>query len=160
MHGLSPIPSWRCWLAATLLLVATGCASLQSTMNTTSSQALREQVRAAEIAFARTMADRDHAAFTSFLSEETVFFTPQAVHGRKAVSDAWARFYQGPKAPFSWAPAEVEVLASGMLAISSGPVFDPDGKPIAQFTSIWRQESPGVWKVIFDKGCNCPPRQP
>jgi hypothetical protein len=29
---------------------------------------LREQVRKTEIAFAKTMADRDHAAFTKFLA--------------------------------------------------------------------------------------------
>jgi hypothetical protein len=34
---------------------------------------LTEQVRRAEIAFAKTMADRDHVAFTSFLAEEAVF---------------------------------------------------------------------------------------
>ena len=120
--------------------------------------ALREQVRGTELAFARTMADRDLAAFASFLSEETVFFSPQATHGKQAVARAWARFYEGPVAPFSWRPEEVEVLASGQLAISSGPVFNPAGKQIGQFMSIWRLEAPGTWRIIFDKGCNCPAR--
>ena len=40
--------------------------------------------------------------------------------------------------------------------LSTGPVFDPDGKPVASFTSVWRQVSPGVWRIVFDKGCNCP----
>jgi ketosteroid isomerase-like protein len=154
-----PIPDLRGWLAAMALALLAGCATT-APAPAASNEALAAQVRATEYAFAKTMADRDHAAFVSFLSDETVFFSPKAMHGKKAVGDAWARFYQGPKAPFSWQPAEVEVLASGNLAISSGPVLDPDGKPFAQFMSIWRQESPGVWKIIFDKGCNCPPRQP
>ena len=32
------------------------------------------------------------------------------------------------------------------------------GKLIATFTSVWRQESPGVWRIVFDKGnevCDC-----
>ena len=81
------------------------------------------------------------------------------MHGKAAVAAAWKRFYERPQAPFSWAPDSVEVLASGTLAISSGPVFDPSGKRVATFTSIWRQEPPGVWRVVFDKGnddCNCP----
>lgn len=159
MRNLSTL-SIRGWLAAFCAFVfaaLAGCAT-QPAATATSNEVLREQVRRTEIAFAKTMADRDLAGFSSFLAEETVFFSPKATHGRKAVTEGWARFYQGPKAPFSWAPAEVEVLASGNLAISSGPVFDPDGKPFAQFMSIWRQESPGVWKIIFDKGCNCPPR--
>jgi hypothetical protein len=75
------------------------------------------------------------------------------------VTDAWARFYEKPKAPFSWKPDEVEVLSSGTLALSSGPVHDPEGKLIGRFMSIWRMEQPGVWKIVFDKGCNCPLRE-
>lgn len=116
------------------------------------------QVTEAELAFAKTMADRDHAAFTRFLSADAVFFSgPQPLRGRAAVAAYWKRFYEGRQAPFSWKPAHVEVLPDG-LAMSTGPVFDPAGKPVATFTSVWRQESPGVWRVVFDNGCNCPPR--
>jgi len=34
-------------------------------------------------------------------------------------------------------------------------VFDPGGKCIGRFTSIWRQEAPAVWRIIFDKGGPC-----
>ena len=53
----------------------------------------------------------------------------------------------------------VEVLDSGTLALSTGPVHDPQGKLVATFTSIWRLEAPGTWKIIFDTGnevCDCP----
>ncbi|HTP99669.1 MAG TPA: nuclear transport factor 2 family protein [Casimicrobiaceae bacterium] len=120
---------------------------------------LQKQVADTERAFAKTMADRDHAAFTSFLSEETIFFTvPKPLHGKAEVAAAWKRFYEGPKAPFSWSPETVEVLESGTLALSSGPVFDPSGKRFATFSSIWRQEAPGVWRIVFDRGnpdCIC-----
>ena len=115
---------------------------------------LKEQVRATERAFAKTMADRDHAAFASFLSDETVFFGGNAVNrGPKQVADAWKRFFEGAKAPFSWEPEQVEVLDSGTLALSSGPVYDPDHKRTGTFTSIWRKEAGGKWKIVFDKGC-------
>lgn len=120
---------------------------------------LKKQVADAERAFAATMKARDHAAFTSFLSEETVFFTgPAPLHGKTAVANAWKRFYDTPAAPFSWEPDEVEVLASGTLAMSTGPVYDPGGKLISRFSSIWRQESPGQWRIVFDRGsevCDC-----
>jgi ketosteroid isomerase-like protein len=120
---------------------------------------LARQVADAERAFAKTMADRDHAAFTAFLSDEAVFFTgPTPLHGKDAVAAAWKRFYEQPQPPFSWAPVDVEVLASGTLAISSGPVRNPAGKLIATYTSIWRLEAPGVWRVVFDRGseaCDC-----
>ena len=142
-------------LAAAALLL--GCAA---PLPRVSPEEARRQVTATERAFAQTMADRDHGAFASFVAEDTVFFSgPKPLHGKQAVVDFWARFYQKPQAPFSWEPDEVEVLDSGTLAISSGPVRNPEGKLFARFTSIWRLEAPGRWKIIFDKGnpeCDCP----
>ena len=143
-----------------ILSMLAGCATTQSPAAGPAAAAdrgaLERAVRDTESAFARTMADRDHAAFTRFLSAETVFFAgSRALRGRDAVASAWKPFYEGPAAPFSWAPETVEVLDSGQLALSSGPVHDPAGKRIATFTSIWRQEAPGVWRIVFDKGCAC-----
>jgi uncharacterized protein (TIGR02246 family) len=117
---------------------------------------LTQQVADAERAFAKTMADRDHAAFASFLSEEAVFFSgpTKVLRGRQQVAEGWKPLYEKPSAPFSWKPEKVEVLDSGTLALSSGPVQDPSGKLVGTFTSIWRLEAPGQWRVVFDKGCD------
>ena len=116
---------------------------------------LKQQVTDTERAFAKSMADRDHAAFTSFLAEETLFYNSKGpLRGKQVVAEAWKPFYAEPQAPFSWEPAQVEVLESGTLAISTGPVRDPQGKVIASFNSIWRLEAPGRWRIIFDKGCD------
>lgn len=113
----------------------------------------RQQVVAAERAFAKSMADRDLDAFASFVAEDAVFFSgPKPLRGRQQVVAWWKRYYTSPAAPFSWEPEEVEVLESGALALSSGPVRDPQGKVIARFTSIWRLEAPGNWRIVFDKG--------
>lgn len=115
---------------------------------------LAAQVRAAEAAFARSMADRDHTAFVAHLADDAIFFAGNGVvlRGRQAVAAAWKAYYEGPKAPFSWQPETVEVLASGTLAHSSGPVFAADGRRIATFNSVWRLEGDGRWRVVFDKG--------
>jgi len=119
-----------------------------------SNATLGQQVREAEIAFAKTMADRDHDAFATHVSEEAVFFDDRsALRGRSAVAAGWAGFFEGPDAPFSWKPERVEVLESGTLALSTGPVFDPRGNQVGTFNSIWRREADGVWRVVFDKGC-------
>jgi ketosteroid isomerase-like protein len=114
---------------------------------------LSQQVADTERAFARSMAERDHEAFKSFLDEETVFFSGEApLRGSAQVAAAWKAFYEGEQPPFSWEPKTVEVLDSGTLALSSGPVHDPEGNRIATFTSIWRLDESGQWKIIFDKG--------
>lgn len=112
------------------------------------------EVRAAERAFAKTMADRDFAAFGRSIAEEGVFFGRKgAIRGRAAVTAEWKRFFEGAEAPFSWEPETVEVLPSGKLALTSGPVKDPKGALIGTFSTIWRLESDGKWRVVFDKGC-------
>jgi len=120
-----------------------------------SSVALSRQVFVAESSFAATMARRDLDAFARFLSPEAVFFGDTVVfRGKAEVLQAWRKFYEGPKPPFSWKPGVIEVLPSGTLALSSGPVFDPTGKRVASFSSIWRREAGGKWLIVFDKGCS------
>jgi ketosteroid isomerase-like protein len=152
----SLISACAAWL--TMLAGMTGAHAVPPNL-----QELQKQVADTERAFAKTMADRDHPAFVSFVSEEAVFFTSTtALRGKHQVGDFWKRFYEKPAAPFSWEPKDVEVLDSGTLALSSGPVRDPNGKVFATFTSIWRLEAPGVWRIVFDKGndvCDCP-KQP
>ena len=114
---------------------------------------LEEQVRATERAFAKSMADRDFAAFTAHLSDEAVFMGGAALRGRQAVADGWARFFDGAEAPFSWEPETVVVLTSGTLALSSGPVRNPAGERVGTFNSVWRRETDGRWRIVFDKGC-------
>jgi ketosteroid isomerase-like protein len=115
-----------------------------------------DQVRAAETAFAKSMADRDLAAFTALLADEAVFFGGKGVmRGKAAVAGDWKRFFDGPAAPFSWKPAEVEVLSSGNLGFTSGPVYDQKGQRIGTFNSVWQRQADGSWKIVFDKGCEC-----
>jgi ketosteroid isomerase-like protein len=137
-------------LAAAGFALVAGCATPGAPVR---GDAAKQQVAATERAFAKTMADRDLKAFASFLSDDTVFFSgPRPLHGKQAVIEAWSRFYDKPQAPFSWAPKVVEVSGDGMLGISGGPVYDPQGKLFACFSSVWRQESPGIWKIVFDRG--------
>ena len=122
---------------------------------------LMKQVEDTERAFAQTMADRDFEAFRSFLSAETVFFAGETpLRGAAQVAETWRPYFEGPDAPFSWAPETVVVLESGTLALSSGPVLDPAGQRVATFNSIWRREADGRWLIVFDKGsphCEPPP---
>jgi ketosteroid isomerase-like protein len=139
------------------LLGGLASASLTATLGNAE---LTEQVRQTESAFAKTMADRDHAAFTSFLADETVFMGRKTLRGKAAVAADWKRFYDGPRAPFSWKPERVHVVDSGTLAVSQGPVFDPDGTRVGTFTSTWRLEKDGEWRVVLDSGCPPCPCEP
>jgi len=133
-----------------LLLLSAGLASADETQM----QTWARQVRATECAFADSMAKRDLTAFESLLAEQTLFFGGAGgpMHGKAAVVAGWKRLYEGPKAPFSWEPDEVVAVGDGSLAYSTGPVFSPEGKLVGRFASVWRQEAPGRWRIIIDRG--------
>jgi ketosteroid isomerase-like protein len=135
-------------------IIVAGVLALAVSANAETNAELKEQVRRTEIAFAKTMADRNAAAFASFLADEAVFLSNTGVsRGARQVAERWKGFFEGAKAPFSWAPDVVEVLDSGTLAMSSGPVLDPSGKRIGTFNSVWRRDGTGPWKIVIDKGC-------
>ena len=114
---------------------------------------LKQQVADTERAFAKTMAQRDFESFVSFLSDEAVFFSGATpLRGKQKIADTWKPYYEQADAPFSWEPETVEVLESGTLALSSGPIFDPEGRLVGTFNSVWRLEAPGQWRIVFDKG--------
>ena len=119
----------------------------------------KEQVRRTETAFAKSMVDRDAKAFASFLADEAVFVSGRGVvRGAKSVAQQWAQYFTAAQAPFSWEPEHVEVLESGSLAMTSGPIRDGTGKRTGTFNSVWRHEPDGQWKIVLDNGspaCNC-----
>jgi ketosteroid isomerase-like protein len=141
-----------CWIVALL----SGCATVGAPPEAAD---LREQVRQTELAFARTMAERDFDGFARFIDDEAVFLDGNdALRGKAAVLAAWRPTFAGPQAPFAWRPESVEVLASGSLAQSLGPVVAGDGRQVARFHSIWRRTGQGQWRIVFDKGydvCGC-----
>ena len=184
------LPALSHWLLLSVLLLAAGCTTTVTTTKAPTGNSVKstpapkpkkpaapsaadaeaaavaaavEQVSATEQAFAKTMADRNFQAFVSFLSPEAVFFSGTQIHrGAEAVAGAWQQYFVGSKAPFSWRPDHVEVLASGKLALSTGPVYQ-DHAVVGRFNSIWRLEGPNTWRIVFDKGeavCNILPSAP
>lgn len=122
---------------------------------------LQQQVIAAESSFAASFARRDTAAFAALIAADAVFFGQGAMRGKAAVLEGWRGLLLQPTPPFSWKPEVVEVLESGDLAFSSGPVLNPEGRQVGTFNSIWRRQPDGRWLVVFDKGCpvcNCEPK--
>src|SRR5712664_4319799 len=94
--------------AVIVILMSAGCATYsipRQAADRPDVSVLKRQVADTERAFARTMASRDHKAFTSFLSQEAVFFSgPKPLRGAQQVADWWKRYYEGPDAPFAWEP--------------------------------------------------------
>lgn len=110
-----------------------------------------EEVRQAEIGFAKAFAERDQAKFFGYVAEDAVFISPLlTLRGKQQVIERWSRYFEGPVAPFSWGPERVELAAGGRLGFSMGPIYTPDGKHAGYYSSIWEKQGDGSWKVVFD----------
>ncbi len=118
-----------------------------------------DELRAAEVAFAASVADRDAERFASFIDEEAVFIGATVLRGREAITQAWSVFLAEGGPDLVWQPELVEVRSDG-LGLSRGPysltTTGTDGTrstTTGTFTSIWRRQADGRWKVVFDAGC-------
>jgi pimeloyl-ACP methyl ester carboxylesterase/ketosteroid isomerase-like protein len=111
-----------------------------------------EEVRQAELGFARAFADRDKARFFSYVSDDAIFLSAvSTARGKEAVIASWSRYFDGvAEAPFVWGPDRVSVSADGLLGVSTGPVYLPNGTHVGDYLSTWRRQSDGSWKILFD----------
>lgn len=110
-----------------------------------------EEVRQAEIAFAKAFADRNAETFFALVADDANFLGGLSTQkGKAQVVERWSRFFKASDAPFSWGPERVVVNGNGTLGLSTGPVFDPAGKHIGNYASIWQKQGDGAWKIIFD----------
>ena len=101
--------------AAVWLVVLSGVVQAQSD----ASPNWQAEVFAAERAFARSMADRDFAAFGRHVAADAVFFGNAMVQrGRDAVLGAWRPFFDGAQAPFSWCAQHGRTLAGASPVVS------------------------------------------
>jgi pimeloyl-ACP methyl ester carboxylesterase/ketosteroid isomerase-like protein len=109
-----------------------------------------QELRLAEIAFAKAFADHDAAKFQSFLLDDSQFLGARTARGTAAIMERWGRWLALPVAPFSWAPERVIVNAAGTIGLSTGPVYGADGEPIGNYSSVWVKQADGAWKILFD----------
>lgn len=115
-----------------------------------------EQVRDAEIAFARAFANRDKDMFFAMVADDATFLSGTTTSlGKHQVIENWSRYFSTADAPFSWTPDRVSVSSDGRLGLSTGPVYDAKGNHAGDYISTWRYEAgrrdaKGQWKIVFD----------
>lgn len=120
-----------------------------------------EELRRTELAFAATVREDKPEAFTALIAEDAVFLGSTEVYrGRAAIADAWKGFFGAGRPDFEWHPETVELSADGELGVTRGPWVirsrDKDGKPVEEsgtFSSTWRRQADGSWRILFDAGC-------
>jgi ketosteroid isomerase-like protein len=120
---------------------------------------LSEEVRCREIGFSLAAERHDWEAFASFVDEDARFISEAVLRGRSAVVEAWSGHFAEGGPSIRWRPQLVEVLQGGELALTRGPyrvvTKDAEGQvneSWGTFNSVWRLNSDGHWRVVFDAG--------
>jgi ketosteroid isomerase-like protein len=121
-------------------------------------QAALDAVVAAEVAFAKTSAEKGtKEAFLAFLAPDSVLFRPRPVAGRDSVQEQ-------PESPsrLTWRPVYGDVSLAGDLGWTTGPWehrAKPDDPKVSHgyYVTLWKKQADGSFKVATDIGTSNPP---
>jgi ketosteroid isomerase-like protein len=115
-----------------------------------------------EADFAKAVAEHGRAAFVTYFADDGVELENG---GGIASRDAIGKQPAWPEGTsLTWTPVKADMAASGDLGYTYGNyVFkskDKDGKLVTyygKYTSIWKKQKDGSWKVVVDMGNSSPP---
>jgi ketosteroid isomerase-like protein len=126
-----------------------------------------EQLKQADLAFARATAERRLEGFSSFLSEDVMSIRPNmpVVEGTKALAGRWAPMLNDPAMSITWQPLEAVISDGGDMGFTVGSYevakSGPQGRSVdgtGKYITIWKRQLDGAWKVVFDSGVQDAPR--
>ena len=144
---------------ATVFLVLP-CAIAAQQPDRATVSAREKEVRALESAMMAAAAEKGAAGYMSFYAEDAVELPNGAsmLLGKESIGKTMT-FLDDKNNRLTWSPVHIDVSSSGDLAYSFGNYefrsIDKDGKPSIEhgkYTTIWRKQRDGKWKVVLDMG--------
>jgi ketosteroid isomerase-like protein len=101
------------------------------------------------------------AAFMKFFADDAVVFRPTPVKYKEAMKNVPLPL-KPLETTLEWEPVYADVAASGDMGYTTGPAVWTDHSPAKRPTyygyyfSVWKRQSAGEWKVVFDVGTEQP----
>ena len=125
-----------------------------------SPKATPEMLKQLEGEFMKAAADKGSQGYMSYYADDSVE-VPNGVpliQGKAEIAKGMG-FLDDKNNHLLWTPVGADISASGDLGYTYGTfefhAKDKDGKPVVQYgkyTSIWKQQKDGSWKVVLDMG--------
>jgi ketosteroid isomerase-like protein len=114
-----------------------------------------------EANFAADVAKHGHDAFLTYFADDGVEVVDGGGFDTKDLMQKRAPWPEGTT--LTWTPIKAEMSASGDLGYTYGNYIftakNKDGKVVVnhgKYTSIWRKQKDGQWKVVVDMGNSSP----
>lgn len=143
-------------LALAALLLAGSSAAAEKRL--IDRQVILDSMIAAEHAFARLAKEKGtKEAFLANLADDSILFGPNLTRGK----DLWKGRPDSPSL-LSWYPIHAGLSLAGDLGYTTGPwefrakKDAPEADAYGHFVTIWKKQSDGSWKVMFDLGSTNP----
>lgn len=123
-------------------------------------KATADTLKQLEAEFMRAAAEKGSAGYMSYYADEAVEVPNGAalIQGKTNIAKDMA-FLDDKSNSLTWTPAGADISSSGDLGYTYGNYEfrskDKDGKPVVEhgkYTSIWKKQKDGSWKVVLDMG--------
>ncbi len=143
-------------LSAIIISVAPNTHSVVSA----SSKDTADTLRRLEGEFMKAAAERGSAGYMSYYADESVELPNGGpiIQGKVNIAKGMG-FLDQKGNSLTWVPVGADISASGDLGYTYGTFefrsMGKDGKPVVdhgKYTSIWKKQKDGSWKVVLDMG--------
>jgi ketosteroid isomerase-like protein len=125
-----------------------------------SAKATPDMLRQLEAEFMKAAAERGSQGYLSYYADDSVELPNGGpiIQGKVNIAKGMG-FLDQKDNNLTWTPVGADISASGDLGYTYGTFEfrskDKDGKPVVEhgkYTSIWKKQSNGSWKVVLDMG--------
>jgi ketosteroid isomerase-like protein len=119
-----------------------------------------ETLRQLEAEFMKAASEHGSAGYMSYYADDAVEVPNGAalIQGKTNIAKTMG-FLDQKDNHLTWTPVGADISSSGDLGYTYGTYEfrsnDKDGKPLVsqgKYTSIWKKQSDGSWKVVLDMG--------
>jgi ketosteroid isomerase-like protein len=147
-------------MITTVALEAQAAAPDPKPTATDSKPATTDTLRQLEADFMKAAAERGSEGYMSFYAEDAIEVPngSEAIHGKANIAKTMD-FLNDKNNQLTWTPVDAGISLSGDLGYTSGKYEfrskDKDGKvkiEHGKYTSIWKKQPDGNWKVVLDMG--------
>ncbi|HWX92367.1 MAG TPA: DUF4440 domain-containing protein [Terriglobales bacterium] len=143
-----------------VMAVVIGAAGLGVRSSADEKPATPETLRQLEGEFMKAAAEKGSEGYMSYYAEDAVEVPngEDAIQGKANITKTMG-FLDDKKNQLVWAPVGADISSSGDLGYTWGTYEfrskDKNGKPVVEhgkYTSIWKKQKDGSWKVVLDMG--------